>query len=254
MSNPATLFCDAFIDAVYGAVPTDPTVCGVLAQPGFTVYRNTIFKACVDALAANYPAVERLAGAAWFREAALDYARGAPPTCVSLIDYGAGFPAFLDDLDSARTLPYLGAVAHIEQMWMGAHTAADQQVLDQAHLARLAPADLGRAVLAPHASARWTWCEAMPVVSIWRANRSPGETAAQPEWRGEGVLFTRPRGAVAALDIGPGAAAFLDACAGGATLQDAAAGALGNEPGLDLAVMLSALLDAGAFRASDPTD
>ena len=29
-------------------------------QPAFAVYRNTVMKACIDALQANYPAVTRL--------------------------------------------------------------------------------------------------------------------------------------------------------------------------------------------------
>lgn len=32
------------------------------AQPGFAVYRNTVLKACIDALQANYPTVNQLVG------------------------------------------------------------------------------------------------------------------------------------------------------------------------------------------------
>lgn len=254
MKDTGYLFCDAFIDAVFGDQPADPAVVQAMAQPGFAVYRNTIMKACIDALAANFPAVHRLTGSAWFHDVARLYVRKSPPVSASLLDYGDSFPDFLERIDRAGSLPYLGGVARLERMWIESHTAADQPVLESGALSGIDPAHLGATVLRMHASARWTWCATMPLVSIWHANRMPDGPVPQPPWRGEGVLLTRRHGAVEQLAIGPGAAAFLHACAAGAQLQDAAGMALAAEPGLDLARMLSELLCAGAFRAPDPND
>ena len=48
------------------------------AQPGFAVYRNTVLRGCVDALAANYPTVATLVGGEWFEAAAGRFARAEP--------------------------------------------------------------------------------------------------------------------------------------------------------------------------------
>lgn len=64
------------------------------AQPGFAVYRNTVLKACMDALQANYPSVCQAVGDEWFRGVAAVYARAHPPTDGRLMDYGAGFADF----------------------------------------------------------------------------------------------------------------------------------------------------------------
>ena len=74
-----TLSHDAFRHAFVQALldPEDEPVrwqAGAWAgQPGFAVYRNTVAKACIDALAANYPVVQRLVGDAWFRGMAAAY-------------------------------------------------------------------------------------------------------------------------------------------------------------------------------------
>ncbi|MEW6690119.1 MAG: DNA-binding domain-containing protein, partial [Pseudomonadota bacterium] len=82
----------AFQDAFAAALAADEPRSALPqlgAQPGFAVYRNTVMKGCIDALQANYPAVERLVGEEWFRAAAAVYARAEPPAHASLLDYGA---------------------------------------------------------------------------------------------------------------------------------------------------------------------
>lgn len=254
MSATDVQFCDAFVKALYGEAVDDPTVAAIAAQAGFAVYRNTVVKACVDALAANFPAVGRLTGSAWFHAAAVEHARTTPPTSASLFDYGAAFADFLEQSLDAHALPYLAGVARIERLWMEAHLAADEPVLAAHALAALDPEALGHTVLAPHASARWTWCPDMPLASIWCASRVPDAAPAQPAWQGEGLLLTRPDGAVRCLDVGAGAVAFLDACANGAPLHEAATRTLAAEPLVDLSRMLATLLDAGAFRAGATTE
>jgi hypothetical protein len=48
------------------------------AAARFKVYRNTVLKGCVDALAANFPTVLRLVGEDWFRAAALIHVCAEP--------------------------------------------------------------------------------------------------------------------------------------------------------------------------------
>lgn len=238
-----------FLHAVWHGESTHPLVASLSAQPAFAVYRNTIFKGCTDALAANYPAVQRLVGEQWFQGAALAYAREYMPDDASLIAYGLGFPAFLAACDAARELPYLPGVARLDRCWSESHLAADDASLDVAalHAALAAGRDV---CLAPHAAARWYWELEHPVYSIWAANREDGQSMpSELDWHDEGALLTRPQSHVQWQQIGPGACRFLDACQRGAGVAEAAGLALDGEPGLDVAAMLGALVQAGAFTS-----
>jgi len=268
MRSPSALaeFQDAFADAL--ALPGgDAEGCGagrdelahLLAQPGFAVYRNTVTKGCVDALQANYPAIARLVGEAWFRAAAVVFARAHPPSHPALVDYGAGFADFLAAFPPAQELSYLPGVARIERFWTEAHAARDEVPAAAAAVAGLDLARLAGAVLRPHASARWAWFDEQPIRSIWERNRDGVETAdavdGDLEWRGEGVLVVRPEAAVRAMPLDRAGCAFLDACAGGGTLAAAAAAALAADSGADLSALLAGTLAAGAYgRLVLPTD
>ena len=52
----------------------------LIEQPGFSVYRNTVMKGCIDALQANYPTVLRMVGEEWFRAVAALHVRKRPPS------------------------------------------------------------------------------------------------------------------------------------------------------------------------------
>ncbi len=219
-------------------------------QAGFAVYRNTVMKGLIDALAANYPAVARLVGRDWFRSAAAIYARAHPPTHPSLLDYGAGFAQFLADFEPAADLPYLPGVAALDRFWTEAHTARDETPLATTALARLAPEQLDCLRLRPHASARWSWFEAQPTFSIWQGNREAAGCEEQAiDWQGQGALLLRPHDAVAWCELEQAGCVFLDACANGAMLAEAAAAAQATQAGVDLVALLARLLAAGAFAA-----
>lgn len=246
-------FQDAFARALLAAdAGCAADVADLVRQPGFAVYRNTVMKGCVDALQANYPSVARLVGEEWFRAAAAIYARANLPRHPSLLEYGDDFPHFLCGFKPAAGLPYVGGVARLDRFWTEAHAARDQAPLGAAGaaaLARLAPEQLARAVLQPHTSARWAWFAAHPVFTIWARNRGPGEfhDAPEIEWRAEGALVVRPRGAVEWIGLDAAGCAFLDACAAGGTLSAAAAAALAADPRADLTGLIARLFDAGAF-------
>ena len=239
-------FAQALIapDASAGATPE---FAALLDQPGFAVYRNTVLKGCIDALQANYPAVERLVGAEWLRAAAALYVRAELPSHPSLFDYGAGFAQFLRTFAPAAELPYLAGVARLDRFWTEAHIARDEPPLPPAALAQQ---DLEQAVLQPHAAARWAWFDELPIFTIWQRNRDATfDHNAAPEivWRGEGALITRPGGAVQSVGLDAGGCALLDACAAGRSLADAAQAALSANARVDLAQLMATLLNAGAF-------
>lgn len=107
--------------------------------PGLAVYRNTVMKGWVDALEANYPAVCRLVGVPFFREAAAVYARIHPASQACLLRYGAQFADFLAGYEPAAALTYLPGVARLDRCWIESHIAADAPALVMHALAGLPP-------------------------------------------------------------------------------------------------------------------
>lgn len=250
---PLARFQAAFAQALMGeAVGDDPHVAPLLRQPGFAVYRNTVLRGCVDALAASYPAIVRLVGEEWFRAAAATFVRGRWPRRPTLIDYGDGLADFLAHFPPAAELPYLPAVAQLDRCWTEAHLAADAPLLDAASLARRMQAGDGgmdELVLSVHPAARWRWFEDLPALTIWQRNRADDFDDSAFAWTGEGVLLTRPFGAVQWQPLPRAGAMLLDACAAGQPLAaalDEAASLAGTEP---TGRLLRALIDAGAFAA-----
>lgn len=224
-----------------------PAMAALVGQPAFAVYRNTVIKACIDALQANYPAVNRLVGEEWMRAAAAVYARRSLPGLPMLLEYGADFAGFLSEFEPAAELPYLPGVARLDRCWTEAHIAATEEPLNRESVARLAGGNFYRLRLQPHAAARWMWCSEAPAYTIWSRNRSDVQDDTEIEWHAEGALLTRPRDAVMWRPLDRAGCAFLDACAAGGTVANAVQSALDLDPAADLSRLMAMLLEAGAF-------
>jgi Putative DNA-binding domain len=263
MTSGLATFQQAFAAALFA--PQDAgnaEVLQLVAQPAFAVYRNTVMKACVDALEANFPAVARLVGSEWFRAAAALHAAADPPRDGRLLHYGAGFPAFLESFEPAAELGYLPGVARLDALWREAHAARDAEALDPAHLAHALPDALAMQVLHPHPAARWRWFAEQPIYSIWSRNRRAPHDGDETDriggredlvWQAEGALLTRPCDVVNWRTASRADCTFLDACAAGAPLAEAAEAALQADPNTDLAALLQHLLLAGAFTDIQPS-
>lgn len=242
-------FQQAFAQALRAPqTPADPTVQALTAQPAFAVYRNTVMKACVDALQANFPAVARLVGADWFRAAAALYVAQDAPSDARLLHYGGGFADFLRGFEPAAELPYLPGVARLDTFWRASHAALDAPCADAAWMAQQPPGHMATLVLKPHPAARWAWFDAQPVYSIWHSNRQPAELPDLP-WHSEGALLTRPTDSVTWQAIPQAGCVLLDACDNGLGLAQAAERALAAEPDVDMAALFALLLRAGAFAS-----
>ncbi|HBC00847.1 MAG TPA: DUF2063 domain-containing protein [Pseudomonas sp.] len=254
MSGSLAAFQDAFVAALTG-VPDSAAgeVAALVGQPGFAVYRNTLAKGCVDALRANFPAVERLVGEEWFAAAAALYAREKPPRRGPLLEYGEDFPAFLQDFEPARALPYLTGVAQLDRLWLEVFSAVEQPVLTLAALAKRTPKQLAWQALVPRAALRWRWFAELPVFSIWSCTREGRVVPAELVWQGEGALLSRNAGCIGWQPLERGGCTFLDACAAGRWLEQASEQALAAQPQLDFNDLLGRLLAAGAFAALVPT-
>jgi hypothetical protein len=244
-------FQDAFAAALLDPDAADPRVRRLAAQPGFAVYRNTVIKGCVDALAANFPSVRALVGEEWLRAAAAVHARERLPDAPTLLQYGAHFPAFLAAFPPARELPYLAGVAACDRFRTEAHVARDEPPLDGSAVAALPAEALGAARLVPHAAARWAWFEDAPVAAIWLRTRD-GHALDDLPWQADGILVTRPHDAVLSAALSRAGCAFMAACAGGHDIAAAARAALDDDPATDLSALMAQLVAAGAFTRIEP--
>jgi hypothetical protein len=118
------------------AAPVPPHVKGQAVRR-YAVYRNNVTVGLVRALEANFPAIRRLLGEAYFAGLARAFAQAHPPRSPLLFHYGANFPAYLAAQDDLAAYPYLADVARLEQLWRRAYHAADAPTLAPEELAGL---------------------------------------------------------------------------------------------------------------------
>ncbi|WP_213713253.1 HvfC/BufC N-terminal domain-containing protein [Cedecea lapagei] len=247
MSTQLSRYHEAFIGLLYGEAR--PELSHFQTQPGLAVYRNSVIKACVDALKANFPSVSRLTGTDFFREMARSYALERPPYEGELVRYGDAFPAFISAYPPARELTYLSAVAELDKLWLEVFCAPASAPLDVHALANTTEDTLGTTSLRLRDSVRWYWHPTLPVFTLWAFNR---EQTAAPEtihWQGEGALLVRRQQRIFAEPLSQGGAVFLTACRLGTTLDQASEQALAAEPALALGPFFSNLLSSGVFAA-----
>lgn len=247
MNISLTTFQDDFAHALFAVTDEASGVRSITSQPGFAIYRNTVMKACIDALQANYPSVTRLVGEEWFRAAASLYVAKHAPQDPRMLYYGEQLPSFLAGLEPAASIVYLSDVARLDRMWSEAHASADEAALEPVMLAGYSAEHLGETVLYPHATARWAWFDDHPAYTIWKKNREPTGESSQIEWQGEGALLVRPHGKVLSHALDAAACAFLEVCKAGQPLGLAATAALSVQKNTDLGALLAMLLNAGAF-------
>ncbi|RYZ11436.1 MAG: DUF2063 domain-containing protein [Comamonadaceae bacterium] len=258
MNTTLAEFQTRFAQALFGTAPACGTADPMAgpepwSQPAFAVYRNTVMKACLDALEANFPAVVRLVGREWFRAAAAIHVAATPPRHPLMLEHGAGLPDFLAGFKPAAGLPYLAQVARLDMLWRESHAAADAAPLRTSELARHAPDCWESLVLRLHPAARWAWFDDAPICSIWSCNRMPeGTSVPDFAWQGEGVVLTRSHDAVEWQPLDRAAFALVDACAAGQSIAAAADAAWSHDPQLDLAALLDRLLRAGTFTRIEP--
>src|SRR5277367_6642097 len=103
----AAAFATALLDPRSGTptVVTGPDEKGAIRR--YNVYRNNVTVSLIDALAAVFPATQRLTGVEFFRAMARFHVRAAPPTSPLLFEYGRDFPEFIERYEYAQSVPWL---------------------------------------------------------------------------------------------------------------------------------------------------
>jgi hypothetical protein len=248
-------FQDAFAAALVQRTPAP--IAAWLPGPqageiGLAVYRNTIAKGCVDALAANFPTVASLVGAEWFEAAAALFAHQHPPASAALLAYGAAFPDWLAGFSPADDLPYLPAVADLDRLWTIALFAQEAEALTAEAFA-LAPEALAGARVRLHPSLAFAWFDnGLP--GLWLGAREPNPDGLEWTQDPQGVLIVRPADAVACRLLDAASHAFLAAARDGQTLGEAITAAALADPTADLAALFAVLIADGVFIDLIPGD
>jgi hypothetical protein len=234
---------------------TDPSIAApedVVAATGkgvvkrYNVYRNNVTVSLIDALAAVYPAIQRITGVDFFRAMARFHIRETPPASPLLFEYGGDFPAFIESYQYAREMPWLADTARIERAWLDAYHATDLPVLDAEVLAEIEPASLAEVRFTPHPAARVVRSR-YPAVAIFAMNRTDGPVTPLRSSEAEDALVTRPGHAVLVSRLPAGGANFLIHLIEGASLGEAVAAALQEATSFDIQANLAGMLSAGVF-------
>jgi hypothetical protein len=243
--------------AAFAAALNDPdreTPAGVAGPNGkaaikrYNVYRNNVAVSLINALAAAYPAVQRITGAEFFRAMARFHVRATPPTSPLLFEYGRDFPAFIEAYEHARPTPWLADVARIERAWLDAYHAADAAPLLAETLGMVPRERLAGAVFATHPATRIVR-SSFAAVTIFAANRGEAAVGQIDAGMPEDALITRPDADVIVRHLPEGGATFLQDLMAGRSLGEAAAAALECSPSFDIAANIAGMIEAGAFTS-----
>lgn len=221
---------------------------GKAAKKRYNVYRNNVTVSLINALAAAFPATQRITGTDFFRAMARFHVRATPPASPLLFEYGRDFPDFIERYEYAQSMPWLADVARIERAWLDAYHAADAEPLAPQALASIPGERLADTILIPHPATRIVRSH-FPGVTIFAANRSEGPVGRIEAAESEDALVTRPALEVMVRHLPPGGAVFLAHLIEGESLGVAAAAALADCPAFDLPGNIAGMLAAGAFTA-----
>jgi hypothetical protein len=248
LSSYAACFAVALMDPARATPSLVAGPNGKAATRRYNVYRNNVTVSLIDALAAVYPAVQRITGIDFFRAMARFHVRATPPTSPLLFEYGRDFPAFIETYEFARNLPWLADVARIERAWLDAYHAADTAPLSADALASVRPDRLADVVFTAHPAAGVVRSP-FAAVTIFAANRGEEIPAQIDAGTPEDALVTRPEMDVVVRHLPEGGAVFLTSLMSGRRLGDAATSALQSSPGFDIAANIAGMIEAGAFTS-----
>ncbi len=215
-------------------------------QKRYNVYRNNVTVSLIDALAAIYPAVQRITGIEFFRAMARFYVRATPPLSPLLFEYGRDFPAFIESYVYAQDMPWLADTARIERAWLDAYHAADKPVLTAQELAAVPAAALAQLRFGAHPATRVVR-SMYPAVAIFVMNKCDAPVSVLRSGAAEDALITRPEQEVMVSRLPAGGAVFLLALLEGMPLGMAADAAFEHARDFDLQASLAQAITTGMF-------
>jgi hypothetical protein len=226
-----------------------PSIAGERLQ----VYRRTILANYRNALAATYPVVKRLVGAARFQSAVDSYVVAHRSTSGDLNIYGDRFGDFLERHPSFAELIYLGDVARLEWAIDEAHRAPDATRDPERVLAALAAAPAERLpAVRVHLDPSCRFVSSrFPILHIWKINQPnhAGDERVDLDEGGDALIVRRDPNGIALGRLAPGDHAWLTTLRDGASLSDAIEAAQAADATFDVGASLRAHIAGGTIVA-----
>ena len=219
----------------------------ISAEERLCIYRNTIAATLAKALQLNFPAVEKLVGAAFFAECAAAYVQLEPPRSAYLNDFGGGFPAYLAAEARAAALPYLADVARLEWAVSRALVAERPPAADLSALALVGAEQLPQLCFRADPSVSLLSLDT-PADAIWQAVLAANEAALaalDPLSPRVYLLIERLGADLSVRRLAPQAWAFAQALCAGTPLGVA----LATHTGVDVQGQLALHLSDGRLCA-----
>lgn len=217
----------------------------------FQIHRNNVFASLIGALADAYPVLKRLVGEEFFTAMAREFILTEQSRSPILALYGAEFPGFIERFEPARSVAYLADVARLEQARLKSLNAADARALDAADLTSDG-SQLLTLKLRPHPALQLV-SSVHPVYSIWLANQVE-QAESLVHAASENILLTRPFYSVQMRLLDAPAMSFTLALINGFSLQEAFDRASTVPGTLNVEVVFSQLLEAGAFLSTENSE
>lgn len=222
----------------------------------FNIYRNGFYRACVDALASNYPATVALLGETYFRSIARTYVQQHPPQSGSLTGYSKNFPEYLGAIGTSLNLPYLENIADLDRAWFHVYFSRKFSPLTAERIAALAAQgmelDAERIALT---NSRSLLSLTFPVAEIWRALKDVGslqEPVELPE-KPQSILLWRCDSEVMLRQLSDAEHTFFSCFGDGLPLDQAVEQAYSDDAELELENLLLNLITAGLLIETRPT-
>jgi hypothetical protein len=209
-------------------------------QARVAIYANNAREGFLQALAATFPVIERLAGADWFRQTGREYMRRHPSRSGNLHYVGERFAAYLDAALRDTAYAYFADVARLEWAYQEVLVAADHVSLDVAALSGVSPANYDSLVWRVHPALRLV-ASRYPLLAIWKANQPDAVDHSASISLDAGparVLLVRRKDHVELRELSPAEFTLLTAFVRGATLGEAFELAASADADADLALTL----------------
>lgn len=246
-----------FVAALYegGDAVVEAALAAGLPSPAarLGIYRNNLREGFVKALAVEFPVLEKLVGAEFFRHTALEFQLQHPSRSGDLTHVGAPFADFLRARFADGDFAWMPDVAELEWALECVANAPDRPAIEPGSLAGIPAPRYQDLVFEPNPAARLVESR-FPIVRIWQTNQPGAEPQTVDLDAGGDQVLVRRRGAeLEFVRLGPADFTFARMLARGTPLGLATDASLAIDTRFDLALTLRALILAGAFaRAALP--
>lgn len=216
------------------------------ATAGLATYRNNLREGFRKALALEFPVIEQLVGADYFRQLALQFLAAHPSRSGDLSGIGAPFPQWLREQFAGTRYSWFADVATLEWALEELRIAAEVPSADVADLATIDPASYAALALRLHPAARLLAFEA-PAASIWLAHQNDPPAAVDLMAGGERVLVRARAECFEFHRLSASEHSLLEGLGREEPLGAAVERVLASDPDIDLTLVLGRLLAIGAL-------